>query len=280
MLKILLVFILLVGILYVWWSNTPTAQLAGKKPIVIAHRGSSGTAPENTLSAIQQAMASKVDMVEVDLHLSKEGEVIILHDPTLDRTTNGTGKIAAHTLPELRKLDVGSWFSSDFTGEKIPTLSEVFELVQGKTPLLLELKKAEEGLYEGLEEAVIAKVREYKMEEQVVLQSFENEIVDKLVALAPELEVHKLYVGTFPGLPFYNDESFQSGNIIQYPGVAAINSYYKILSRRTVYQAHHVGKQVYVYTVNEEEDMRKMISFGVDGIITNYPDRLIELLRK
>ena len=279
MLKLFLIAIVLLGLLYMWWINTPTHLKQEKSPLVIAHRGSSGLAPENTLAAIQKSIDSGVDMIEVDLHLSKEGEVIILHDATLERTTNGSGEARDFTMEELQQLDAGSWFSEAFTGEKIPILSEVFELVQGKIVLLLELKKGEKGLYEGIEKAVVDQVRAYGLEKQVVLQSFESEVVDELVRIAPDMEVHKLYVGRLPGIPIYNDEAYKRGDVLHYPGVAAINSYYKLLHRRTVHQAHKIGKKVYVYTVNEEADMNKMIDYGVDGIITNYPDRLIEILR-
>ncbi|MEM7513725.1 MAG: glycerophosphodiester phosphodiesterase family protein [Bacteroidota bacterium] len=220
MLKLFLIAIVLLGLLYIWWINTPTNLKQEKSPLVIAHRGSSGLAPENTLAAIQKSIDAGVDMIEVDLHLSKEGEVIILHDATLERTTNGCGEAMDFTVEELQQLDAGSWFSEEFTGEKIPTLKEVFDLVQGKIVLLLELKKGDQGLYEGIVKAVVDQVREYGMGKQVVLQSFESEVVDELVRIAPDMEVHKLYVGRLPGIPIYNDEAYKRGDVLHYPGIA------------------------------------------------------------
>ncbi len=133
--------------------GTPSESLKNSAFLVIAHRGASGYAPENTLASIRKGLDMGADMVEIDIHLSKDGEVVVIHDATLERTTDGTGKVQSKTLEELKKLNAGSWFGKEFSQEKIPTLKEVIDLMDGKALLLIELKNdSKNGMYEDLVE--------------------------------------------------------------------------------------------------------------------------------
>jgi glycerophosphoryl diester phosphodiesterase len=117
---------------------------------IIAHRGASGSAPENTLAAIELAIANKADMIEIDIHQTKDGKLVVIHDDKLDRTTTGKGKINELTLEEIKKHDAGSWFNTSFSNEKVPELKEVLELINGKCKLLIEIK-GKPSDYSGLE---------------------------------------------------------------------------------------------------------------------------------
>ncbi|MEM6262207.1 MAG: glycerophosphodiester phosphodiesterase family protein [Bacteroidota bacterium] len=242
--------------------------------VVIAHRGASGTAPENTLSAVKRALEMGADQIEIDVHLSKDGEVIVIHDPTLERTTTGTGTVEEHTLQELKKLDAGTWFSEKFTGEPIPTLEEVLDMIDGKAVLLIEIKHGKQHLYEGISQKVIERVRKKKAASWVIIQSFETEVVEECIELAPDLEVHKLIVTNIPLLPLYTDGKLRFGSPFSFKGIKGLNPYHKTLSKRFVRKAHKKGWKVFTYTVNEEKAIQRCRELGVDGIITNFPERV------
>lgn len=235
-----------------------------KRPIVIAHRGASGIAPENTLVAIQKAMEFGADMIEIDVHYSKDKKVVVMHDHDVIRTTEGLEDIENLTLEELRQLEAGAWFSAAYAGEPIPLLEDVMSLMQGKKILLIEIKKGRNGRYEGLEQAVMDIVDAYKGRSWVVVQSFEAETVQKVREVAPDVEVHQLVMA--------------AGGIGKYEGVTTITPYYRTLTHKFVRKAHEAKLKVFTYTVNSKREMTKCIKSGVDGIITNHPDQLIEIL--
>ncbi|MCB0844916.1 MAG: glycerophosphodiester phosphodiesterase [Bacteroidetes bacterium] len=244
-------------------------------PLVIAHRGASGIAPENTLASIQKALEMKVDMVEIDVHLSQDEEVIVIHDATLDRTTNGTGAVKDKLLSEIKTLDAGSWKDPQFVNEPVPTLSDVMEKINGQAVVLIEIKQGEEGRYPGLEQKVIEIIDQFDARSWSIIQSFETETVAEAIRLGGGIEVQKLISGTLPTLPFHVDKGFVWGSPLGYENIAAINPHFKSLTPRFVNQVHEKGLKVFTWTVNEKEEMEEVIGLGVDGIITNYPDRLI-----
>lgn len=254
-------FIVIVSLLSCMQNSEPY-----RRPAVIAHRGASGIAPENTLAAVQKALDAGADMVEIDVHLSKDNKVIVMHDASVIRTTNGTGDIDQMTLEEIKTLDAGSWFSADYTGERAPILEEVLALTIGKTILLIEIKKGRNGRYEGLEQAVIDIVDAQQARKKVIIQSFEYETVQQVQQIAPDIEVHQLVS--------------VAGGLDKYEGIAAINPYYRTLTRRFIREAHAKGLKVFPYTVNSEKEMKKCIRSRVDGIITNFPDRLMKVLKE
>lgn len=250
-----------------------------KQTIVIAHRGASADAPENTMAAIKKAMAMGVDMVEIDVQLTKDKQVVLMHDLTVDRTTNGKGRVRDLRFDEIRKLDAGSWFSSDFKGEKVPTLEEVIETINGKCKLLIEVKRVKTKKPE-IEAKIIQLIDKYNAQNWCVVQSFETEVVKNIQALDTSIECHKLVTMNISVLPLHLDSRIKTGTIYKYKTVQSINPYFKMLNKRKVDKIHSRGQKIITWTVNEKEDMKRMIDMGVDGIITNYPDRLIELLNK
>lgn len=240
---------------------------------VIAHRGASGSAPENTLAAIKKALAMEVDMVEIDVHLSQDGQVIVMHDHTLDRTTNGSGKISMTSSAEIEELEAGSWFDSSFTGEKVPTLDEVLQTVNGKAKLLIEVKKGEK-FYDGIERTILSLIERYNAEEWCILQSFQDRILNNFQDLETEIPLHKLLVGPIPLTPFIYDGKLKTGGIQQYEDFAGINISRKYAKQGLIQNIHDQKQTTYAWTVNDPAEMKKLIDLGVDGIITNHPEYL------
>jgi glycerophosphoryl diester phosphodiesterase len=245
----------------------------GKFPVlVVAHRGFSGVAPENTLAAFKRAIDLGVDMIELDVHLSKDGQVVVIHDDTLNRTTNGKGKVAHHTLNELKQLDAGSWFGKQFSGEKIPMLKEVLELTRGRMLLNIELKIGDQGQYTmmDLADRSFKEVEKAGMLNQVVFSSFDPSAIDRIIGKSPKIPVALIYnqSWTFP-------QEVTGGRSIPILSCSG-----KVLTQANISNTHQRGMKVIVWTLNTEEHMQYFLSTGVDGIITDYPDRLIKILQK
>lgn len=238
-------------------------------PLVIAHRGFSWIAPENTLAAYRLAMEAGAEMAECDVWLSADGVPVLLHDRDLERTTGVAGPVTERTVAELKQLDAGSWKSEEYAGERIPTLVETLRLVKGRMRLVIEIKPS------GMEQEVVDAIAEAGVApEDVMIFSFRHDVVDRIARIEPLLPTTWL-VGDFPedeeGWPEVIRQALRAR-------VSALG-----LSRRNVpagfvHLAHQVGLPVFVWTVNEEEEMRRLIDLGVDAIITDRPDVLLSLL--
>jgi glycerophosphoryl diester phosphodiesterase len=235
---------------------------------IIAHRGWSGRAPENTMAAFTAALEFKVDGLELDIHRSKDGKLIIGHDPTVDRTSNGKGFIKDLTWEELRRLDAGSWFGSHFQNERILQLRSLFELVQ-KSDLLINIElKTDLFSYPGIEEQLVKMIKDFELVEQCIVSSFNHYSLLKITAALPELKTGILY----------NANLYQPWTYAKQLNVAALHPKYLSVSSEMVAQAHRNGLLVNTWTVNEPELIRQVIATGVDAIITNYPERVRECL--
>ncbi len=231
----------------------------------IAHRGASGYAPENTLAAFDKAVEMQADYIEIDVQLSKDDLPVVIHDDTLDRTTNGTGTISAYTLQELKSLDAGSWFDKKYTGEKIPSLNEVLEMYGEKINILIELKSPE--LYPGVEEKVAEALAKYKLDtsNNIVIQSFNHPSVIKSAELLPEI-TH----GVLAGENYKNVTDQQLQEFATY--AEYFNPNLKIVSSELVNKVHQAGMKISPYTIKTESEAERLYKFGVDGLITDYPD--------
>lgn len=240
---------------------------------VIAHRGFSGLAPENTMSAFRKAIEIGADMFELDVLLSRDGEVVVIHDETLDRTSNAKGNVADRSLAELKKLDAGKWFSSEFEGEPIPTLEEVLKLAKGQILINVEIKT--EAVTDeprgGIAEKVLALVRAHDMHDQVVISSFDPRALAQTRQLDPDIHTASLF-----------DRELQKGmrpsEVMEEVGSNGFNLSQEIVDASIVTECHELGRPVAVYTVNEVERMKEMLDLGVDALFTDRPDLLLELL--
>jgi glycerophosphoryl diester phosphodiesterase len=238
-------------------------------PVVVAHRGDTAHAPENTLSAFKRAADKGADAIEFDLKLTADGQVIVLHDQTVDRTTNGTGNVAKLPLAALRELDAGMQFPGQFSRERIPRLDEVFEMVGKRVYLNIELTN-----YSTPSDALVPKVAElvkkHGMQNRVFFSSFFARNLQKIRLLLPEVPRGLL---TLPGLLGFWGRTFGWR-----ADFAALNPYMSDVNDRLVYRVHRAGKRVNVWTVTTETDIKRMIGLGVDGIITDDPALALSLL--
>lgn len=245
----------------------------GKFPLfVTAHRGFSGQAPENTLASFQAAIDAGSDMIELDVHLTRDNEIVVIHDDTLGRTTNGKGNVADKTLRELKALDAGSWFDSRFAGEPIPTLAEVLTLARSRILVNIELKSGKNFPYTmgELADRTLAVVEKTGMAGQVLFSSFAPAAIERIRMRNPRLPI-ALIVDKHWTTP---DEP--GGGTLY----GTLNCRATVLNEENIARAHAGGVKIHVWTVDTKEAMEKFISLGVDGIITNHPDRLIEILKR
>lgn len=296
--------LLLAGCATVFHAGAPKGAID-----VIAHRGASAYAPENTLAAFALAAEMGADWFELDCRLTKDGHVALLHDNDLKRSTNGEGLFTEKTLAELKTLDAGSWFSPDFAGEPLPTLGEALDLAKDRIGVYIEVKSCADdgpliqtllgiiGDHSRLDKTTraammaaveasgtpnleltrktIEAVRERGMKHQIVIQSFSPVICLVSCMEAPELRTE--FLGSDDKeKPEQWDLFIRFGKLI---GVAGFNVDHKSLNKERLDAFHRMGKRVAVWTVDEEHDMRRLARWGVDAIITNRPDRCLALLQ-
>lgn len=238
-------------------------------PYIIAHRGASKAAPENTMAAFHKAVKQGATWIELDVHLTKDQEIVVIHDEKVDRTTNGEGWVKDLTLKELKKLDAGKWFSKKFKGERIPTLKEVIEFAKQKNIYLnIELKNAIIQ-YEELEEKVIQLIQLYDFVEKVIISSFNHFGLQKVKKINSSVKTGILYAIGFV-------EPWEYAKKL---GADAIHPIFYSINTEMVSEAKQRGLLVHPYTVDRKEDLLAMIEAQVDGIITNVPDQLIEIYK-
>lgn len=233
---------------------------------VVGHRGASGHAPENTLAAFRRAVELGATFIETDLQLSRDSRLVAIHDDTLDRTTNGRGPVHALTLAALRELDAGSWFGPQFAGEKIPTLDEILRFSQEHDVVFyLELKAA--GAW-GLEHALVGALRELEGAPRAVVLSFDPGRLAVVRRLEPTVMTGYLFSWS-PADPVKRALEV---------GARQLAPRGDLVTPELVGQARRADLQVVTWTVNEPAHMRALAAAGVDGIMTDYPDRLVAVL--
>ncbi len=236
--------------------------------LIIGHRGASGHAPENTLAAFRKAVAMGATFIETDLQLSRDSHFLAIHDDTLDRTTTGQGKVHDQTLAVLRRLDAGSWFGSEFAGERIPTLEEILEFAKRHDVVFyLELKPS--GSWGG-EHALIGALRESGEAARVLVISFDPAILAGLRKIEPTLMTGVLYDGQLK-------DPLQAAVDV---GARQIVVRGDLVTPAMVEEAHKRDLQVVCWTINHPAHIRLLASAGVDGIMSDYPDRLVAAQKK
>lgn len=236
---------------------------------IFAHRGFSSKYPENTMLAFQKAVEIGVDGIELDVHLTKDNEIVIIHDEDIKRTCNGEGLVKDMTLAQLKKFDASATFKGVYGKNEIPTLREYFELVRSTDVITnIELKT---GVYEypTIEQRVIDLVREYGLENKIIFSSFNHFTVKRCEEIAPEIKR-----GFLTG-----DWLYDFGKYTAERNVQCCHPWHITLNEETVREIHAAGREINTWTVNEYEDIERLSAMGVDCLIGNYPDRMIEKLR-
>ena len=239
------------------------------KTEVWAHRGFSYAYPENTRAAFLAALELGVAGIEFDIHFTRDRQIVVIHDEQLERSTNGHGLVVDHTLAELKSLDAGSWFDPAFAGETIPTLEEVLDLVAAwGEPVSLNIEiKSGMVQYPGLEIEAYRMVQAKGLEQQVIFSSFNHFVLRDLKEAYPEARIGLLYM---EGLV----DPWRYG---QYLEAEALHPYFLSFDASVVKEAHQHGIKINTFTVNEEMDLRRLAEWGVDAVITDRPDVLLEL---
>ena len=229
----------------------------------IAHRGASALAPENTIAAFERAVELGAGVIELDLHMSQDGELVVIHDDTLDRTTDGSGPVHQRSLAELMRLDAGRWFGEGFAGQRIPRLDEVLDRFAGKVPLALEVK-AGSTFFPGIEEKVVSALRERAAIDHAAVASFDHYALRRLKEIEPTIRTAALLVGRPVSVSAIAGPAKADGLALEA----------SFVTKTEVEACRAAGLQIVVWVVNEPAQMRHFINLGVDGIITDRPDLL------
>lgn len=232
-------------------------------PTIFAHRGSSAYAPENTVAAFDLAYRQGADAIELDAKLTVDGHVVVIHDQTVDRTTGASGRISELSLAELRELDVGSYFDVSFQGERIPTLDEVFEVIGQQIYINVELTNYA-SIFDALPDNVAKLVQKHNLSKRVLFSSFNPFALIRIRRILPETSIALL---ALPGKRGALARSWV-GNLLSYQ---ALHTKYSDVDTDLLVKTHSRMCQLNAYTVNQEEDIRHLISIGIDGIITDDP---------
>ena len=244
------------------------------KTLPIAHRGASAYAPENTISSIKKAIELGSKFIEIDVHMTKDGEVVAIHDSTIDRTSNYSGSVADFTIAQLRGHDFGTWFSKEFSKEKIPTLKEVLKVLTSESILIIELKYGADT-YPEIEKKIVDTVVKMGLSKNVILKSFSYEILNTFEKIAPNID--RLYC------TFWGNSWLTIDNFLRFKGIFDRGSFKYLqvhkffLTKDLVDKAHEKGIKVVVWDVHDKESMKEFQSMGVDFIESDNPDYVIEI---
>lgn len=239
---------------------------------VVGHRGASGHAPENTMAAFCRAVELGAAFIETDLHLSRDAHLVCIHDATLERTTNATGAVKDVTLAQLRELDAGSWFGPEFAGERIPTLEEILAFAREKD-IVIFLEVKQEAAW-GIEHGLVAALRDAQEAARAVMLSFSPGVLRNVRRLDNTLMTGLLFDAMPKGGP---DAIVEKALEI---GARQLAPRGDLVTPELLERAHRHDLQAVCWTVNQPEDMRALIDAGVDGIMTDFPDRLVAALNE
>lgn len=230
-------------------------------PFVIGHRGAAGYAPENTMVAFERGMALRADAIELDIHPTSDGQLVVIHDPTLERTTNGQGLVVQHTLDQIQALDAGSWFDARFAGARVPALREVLEWAHGRTKVVIEIKQGP-IFYPHVEQLLLQELDATHMRDDVLVISFDHHSVRRIKELAPDIVTGVLYAGRL----------IDPVPLAQAADADALLPYWALLTKEEVDAAHAAGLMVSPWG-GPEQDFRLILATGVDAVASDFPDR-------
>lgn len=248
------------------------------QPMIIAHRGAMAYAPENTIAAFKLGIELGANAIELDLRQTKDKIPVALHDATVNSTTNGKGNVLDYTFADLKNLDAGSWFDNKFSSEKIPSLQEVIDILTDSVILIIELKEGNET-YPDIEENVISIIIENNIESKTILKSFDPNVLERLRKLAPDIPLLYVYTFRLPWLGMIIDRGITFGSIFNIDA-EYLQPHRFFLSESFVKAAQSRGFKIISWGVNSEEDIIESLEYGVDGIETDYPDKVLKLVNK
>lgn len=240
------------------------------RPLVIAHRGASAYAPENTLAAFELAVSQGAHGFELDVKLSADGEVVVIHDATVDRTTGTQGRVSQMSLVALRELDAGSYFSKEFKGEKIPTLEETFELIGKRAIINVEMTNYYGTFRDGLADKVCELVKRFGLQENVLFSSFLPTNLKRTRELLPEVPRALLALGGWMGW-WARSFGFNFGDY------QALHPASMDVTPQQVARVHRLKRRIHVFRVDGPDDVKRLVRWGVDGIIINNPKLALEI---
>jgi glycerophosphoryl diester phosphodiesterase len=233
----------------------------------IAHRGASGNFPENTRLAFEKAIEARADMIEMDCQMTNDGHIVVFHDERLKRTAGASGTVKSTTLQQLRKLDVGQWKRKSFRGERVLTLEEVLEIIAGKVDLCLDIKLFS-GSQPGMEIKLLFILSHYDYLDQTIFSSFNYPCLERVRELAPEARIGVIYGTGTKADPFVAAERLEA---------TSMHVQQQLATRPFLDKVWEAGLDVHVWTVNEVRQMEKFASLGVQGIVSDYPEKFWQL---
>jgi glycerophosphoryl diester phosphodiesterase len=235
--------------------------------IKIAHRGASGNFPENTRLAFEKAIEARADMIEMDCQMTGDGHIVVFHDERLSRTAGASGTVRSKTLQQLKKLDVGQWKKKSFRGQRVLTLEEVLEIVAGKVDLCLDIKQFS-GSQPGMEIKLLFILSHYDYLDQTIFSSFNYQCLERVRELAPEARIGLIYGAGVKADPFVAAERLEAGSM---------HIQQQVATRPFLDKVWDTGLDAHIWTVNEVRDMEKFASLGVQGIVSDYPEKFAQL---
>lgn len=265
-----LTFIVIVYILLaIIWDERYVQK---KKTQIIAHRGASFLAPENTMAAFHKAIEFGADRIEFDVQLSKDKKLVVIHDYTVDRTTNGSGFVRDHTLRSLKQLDAGSWFNEEYQTEKIPTLKEIMKQCLGKINLLIEIK--DPHLYPGIEKILAQKIKSKIKGDNIIIQSFDENSIRLIKKMVPSVKTCLLISG-FEFNGFNRERLKEIAKFADY-----ISPPEPLVTSEFITISHQLGLKTFAWNVNFLNQYQRLNQLAVDGVVTNTPTISTESFNK
>jgi glycerophosphoryl diester phosphodiesterase len=262
-------------IIYAYLFFSPVLSVRETKQIrshfnLTAHRCGAGLAPENTLAGIKESLKYNPERIEIDVHQTKDSVIVVIHDNSIDRTTNGKGKIKDMTFEQLLQYNIIN-NTKEVTDEKIPTLDQIIDAIDGKSKLLIEIKLGAE-YYPNIEKRIIKIIEKHNCRVWCIIQSFDIKILTKVHFLDNLIEIHKLYFGKFPFLPIWISNKLEFGSPDDLNYIKEISICNLFATKDAISCIHNSNKKVNVWTVDDINRIYKLINIGVDGVITNHPE--------
>lgn len=244
-------------------------------PLVLAHRGANKVAPQNTLLAFQKALDFGADGLETDVHLSKDGHIVICHNYTIDETSNGTGRVDEMTLSQLKGFDFGSYFGDEFKGVSLPTLSELLDLTKSMKLINIEIKPPQKD--SDLVKKVVEAIHQYGIVENSIVSCFDPECIRLVKEIDKNIKTGLLYEDDKLG---HEIMTFGVAKYCKQLNADAAHPHRKLITRKEVMELHNLGIAVNPWTVNKEEEIIRFTEWGCDALISDVPDYCIKVLEE